>query len=131
MFITSVSGLSIRDRPFVAAMVTNLSRVVRWLKMTKINKHGKKLKLLPLLTESIYSFEIFSEHLWVLLILFGANLYFPPCWIVVNLFLRSVSAFSLHGYEVMGSVAQPSSVNVRKTLTVVSNSYRKALINVR
>ena len=48
-------------------MVTNLSRVVHWLKMTKINKRDKKLELLPLLTESIYSFEIFSEHLWLLL----------------------------------------------------------------
>ena len=36
--------------------------------MTKLNKRDKKLKLLPLLTESIYSFEIFSEHLWLLLI---------------------------------------------------------------
>ena len=61
----------------------------------------------------------------------GANLCFPPCWIAVNLLLRSVSAFSPHGYEVIGSVAQPSSVNVSKTLTLVSNSYRKALINMR
>ena len=35
--------------------------------MTKINKRDKKLKLLPLLTELIYSFEIFSENLWLLL----------------------------------------------------------------
>ena len=35
--------------------------------MTKINQHDKKLNLLPLFTESIYSFEIFSEHLWLLL----------------------------------------------------------------
>ena len=49
---------------------------------------------------------------------------------IVNLFLRSVSAFSSHGYEVMGLVAQSSFVNVSKTLTLVSNSYRKALINV-
>ena len=48
-------------------MVTNLSRVVHYLKMTKINERDKKLKLLPLLTETIYSFEIFSEHLWLLL----------------------------------------------------------------
>ena len=47
----------------------------------------------------------------------GANLCFPPCWIVVSLFLRSVSAFDPHGYEVIDSVAQPSSVKVPKTLT--------------
>ena len=35
--------------------------------MTKTNKRDKKLKLLGLLTESIYSFEIFSEHLWLIL----------------------------------------------------------------
>ena len=35
--------------------------------MTKINKPDKKIKLLPLLTESIYSFEIFSENLCLLL----------------------------------------------------------------
>ena len=35
--------------------------------MTTINKRDKKLKLLLLLTESIHSFEIFSEHLWLLL----------------------------------------------------------------
>ena len=35
--------------------------------MTTIHKRDKKLKLLPLLIESIYSFEIFSEHLWLLL----------------------------------------------------------------
>ena len=43
-------------------MVTNLSRVV----LAKISKPGLKLKLLPFLTESIISFEIFSEHLWLL-----------------------------------------------------------------
>ena len=48
-------------------MVTNLSRVVHQLKMATINERDKKFKLLPLLTESIYSFEIFSEHLWLLL----------------------------------------------------------------
>ena len=48
-------------------MVTNLSRVVHYLKITKINKRDKKIKLLPLLTASIYSFEIFNEHLWLLL----------------------------------------------------------------
>ena len=35
--------------------------------MTNINERDKKLKMLPLLTELIYSFEIFSEHLWLLL----------------------------------------------------------------
>ena len=42
---------------------------------------------------------------------------FPPCWSVVNLFPSSVSDFSPHGYEVIGSVARPSSVKVPKTLT--------------
>ena len=37
------------------------------VKNDQITEHDKKLKLLPLLTESIYSFEIFSEHLWLLL----------------------------------------------------------------
>ena len=32
----------------------------------------------------------------------GANLCFPPCWIVVNLFLRSVSAFSPHAFSLRG-----------------------------
>ena len=43
----------------------------------------------------------------------------------VNLLLTSVSAFSPHGYEVMASVAQPSSVNVPKTLTLVSKGFHK------
>ena len=61
-------GISqIRERPFVVSMVTNLSRAVQYLKMIKINKRDKNLKLLPLLTESIYSLQIFSEHLWLLL----------------------------------------------------------------
>ena len=47
----------------------------------------------------------------------GANLSFPPCWSVVNLFPSSVSDFSPHGYEVIGSVARPSSVEVPKMLT--------------
>ena len=34
--------------------------------MAKIGKCGQKLKLLPLLTESVISFEIFSKHLWLL-----------------------------------------------------------------
>ena len=48
----------------------------------------------------------------------GTNLCFPPYWSVVNLFPISVSDFSPHGYyEVIGSVAQPSSVKIPKTLT--------------
>ena len=45
----------------------DVNRAVHKLKMTTINKRDKKLKLLPLLNESIYSSEIFSEHLWLLL----------------------------------------------------------------
>ena len=40
----------------------------------------------------------------------------------VNLFLRSVSAFSPRGYEVIGSVAQPSSVKVPN---IVSEGFDK------
>ena len=57
----------------------------------------------------------------------SANLCFSPCWIVVNLFLSSVSDFSPHGYEVIGLVAQPWSLKTPKTLTL----YQKALINER
>ena len=46
--------------------------------------------------------------------------------IVVNLFLRSVSAFSPHGYEVMGSVAQPSSINhINSGFKLVSEGFDK------
>ena len=61
--ISKIWNSQIRDRPFVVAMATNCQE---WF-MTKTNKREQKLKLLPLLTESISSFEIFSEHLWLLL----------------------------------------------------------------
>ena len=52
----------------------------------------------------------------------GANLCFPPCWCVVNLFPSSASDFSPHGYEVISSIAWPSSIEVPKMLTtVISN----------
>ena len=35
----------------------------------------------------------------------GANLCFRPCRSVVNLFQSSMSDFSPHGYEVIGSIA--------------------------
>ena len=41
-------------------------RVVHWGKMTKISKHGRKLKLLPFSTELLFSFEIFSDHLFLM-----------------------------------------------------------------
>ena len=41
--------------------------------MTKTNKRDEKLKLVPLLTESIYLFDTFSEHYgycWIKKLLF-------------------------------------------------------------
>ena len=47
-------------------MATILLRVVDWGKMIKISKHGWKLKLLPFLTELLFSFEFFSDHLFLM-----------------------------------------------------------------
>ena len=47
-------------------MATILLRVVHWGKMIKISKHGWKLKLLPFSTELLFSFEIFSDHLFLM-----------------------------------------------------------------
>ena len=46
-------------------MATFLLRVVHWGKMIKISKHGRKLKLLPFSSELLFSFEIFSDHLFL------------------------------------------------------------------
>ena len=47
-------------------MATIFLRVVHWGKMVKISKHGWKLKLLPFSTELLFSFEIFSDHLFLM-----------------------------------------------------------------
>ena len=47
-------------------MATILLRVVHWGKMIKISKHGWKLKLLPFSTELLFSFDVFSGHLFLM-----------------------------------------------------------------
>ena len=47
-------------------MATILFRVVHWGKMIKISKHGWKWKLLPFSTELLFSFQIFSDHLFLM-----------------------------------------------------------------
>ena len=47
-------------------MATILLRVVHWGKMIKISKHGRKLKLLPFSTELLFTFETFSDHLFLM-----------------------------------------------------------------
>ena len=44
---------------------------------------------------------------------------------------QSLSAFSPHGYEVIGSVAQPFVRQGSKDVNWFQTSYQKALINVR
>ena len=59
--------------------------------------------------------ELVSEEVKIINsphLLKAARICFPPCWSIVNLFPSSVSDFSSHGYEVIGSVARPSSVEV-------------------